>query len=308
MAKLHEHGLRDVFIEEDQVYQEDARAYTTWKTDVLPEGLCLRTDIIDVVRQFNRDLTSQERVRIHLVDLDSPAAAIRAHLIQLKQALGTPASNMVIPQGAQFAKKAAELVDVMKGLTTDSDINNQLGTVRYSLEAMAKGFEADTGPVKGFPWMEPREAGITHNVQYLLDNCSPGAALGFYGSAHVGKKPAAMEFDGEPFWYRSLAVRLEEQGIKVFSAYTVPLIGSMRWRGEEVERDGRALSFRVPDGRAMVDLMGEVPGNPIFYIDLSIAVNARAFFDGERFNCLVVFRSATPMVDVCPRDGASLEP
>ena len=96
LATLHKHGLRDVFIEEDQVYQEDARAYATWKTDVLPEGLCLRTDIIDVVRQFNRDLASEGRVRIHLVDLDSPAPAIRAHLIQLKQALGAPAASMEI--------------------------------------------------------------------------------------------------------------------------------------------------------------------------------------------------------------------
>jgi hypothetical protein len=305
MAKLHQHGLRDVFIEEDQVYQEDARAYTTWKTDVLPEGLCLRTDIIDVIRQFSRDLASERRVRIHLVDLDSPAAAIRAHLNQLKKALGAPASNLVIPEGAQFSKQAPELVDFMEGLTTDSEIINQLETVRYSLKAMAQGFEADTGPVRGFPGMEPREAGITNNVLYLLDKCSPGAALGFYGSVHVGKKPAALQVDGEAFWYRSLAVRLEEQGIKVFSAYTVPLVGSMRWRGEEVELDGRAVSFRVPDGRSMVDLMGEVPGRPIFYIDPSVAVNARAFFDSGRFDCVVVFRSATPMVDVCPRDGAS---
>lgn len=67
-----ESGVRDVAIEEDAVYEDAARAYVAHRSDSLPRSLCLRAGILSRIRRFNQEL-GRDAIRVHLVDIDSPA-------------------------------------------------------------------------------------------------------------------------------------------------------------------------------------------------------------------------------------------
>jgi hypothetical protein len=73
----NESSLRDVFLEEDQAYEEEAQSFVQGKQDNIPEGLCLRADILKRLREFNRGLPWDKKIRVHLVDIDSPEQTIR---------------------------------------------------------------------------------------------------------------------------------------------------------------------------------------------------------------------------------------
>ena len=57
--------------------------------EIVPPPLCLRAGILQAIRRLNAGLGAAERIRIHLTDIDSPATAIRRHLIALAQRLRT---------------------------------------------------------------------------------------------------------------------------------------------------------------------------------------------------------------------------
>src|SRR5215813_1707817 len=59
-------GLRDVAIEEDAVYQNDAQAFVDGRLEVLPISLCLRAPILQGIRRLNAVLSEDERIRVHL--------------------------------------------------------------------------------------------------------------------------------------------------------------------------------------------------------------------------------------------------
>ncbi len=111
------------------------------------------------------------RIRATMPFWPAPAAAIRQHLVRLATTLSVPASNCVVLEESRLAQLAPELIDNMEELDSDPDVLNQFGTIRYSLKAMAKGLEAGTGPTSGNVLMEPREPGIAHNVQHILNDC-----------------------------------------------------------------------------------------------------------------------------------------
>jgi hypothetical protein len=69
-------SLRDVFLEEDQAYEEEAQSFVQGLQDNLPEGLCLRADILNLLREFNQGLLLNKKIRVHLVDIDSPEQTI----------------------------------------------------------------------------------------------------------------------------------------------------------------------------------------------------------------------------------------
>ena len=89
-------GLRDVALEEDSLYERDAQAYVTGKTSRLRNELCLRAGVLDVIRALNSSRPANDSIRVHLVDIDSPAGAIHEHLTILKEQAGD-ARSLVIP-------------------------------------------------------------------------------------------------------------------------------------------------------------------------------------------------------------------
>src|ERR1700733_13524341 len=77
-------GLQDVALEEKGVYEDQAQSYVDGRSDSLPEALCLRAGILTGIRRLNAGLRRDERIRVHLTDIDSPASAMRDHLIALQ--------------------------------------------------------------------------------------------------------------------------------------------------------------------------------------------------------------------------------
>ncbi len=68
-------------LEEHQAYESDANAYVLGRTDnVLPGELCLRADILGLIREFNESLSPDEKVTVHLVEVDSPLSVVYKHL------------------------------------------------------------------------------------------------------------------------------------------------------------------------------------------------------------------------------------
>jgi len=55
-------GLRDVAIEEKSVYEREAQAYVEGRSSSIPVELCLRTNIIDTVRQLNQRRAVDQRI------------------------------------------------------------------------------------------------------------------------------------------------------------------------------------------------------------------------------------------------------
>src|SRR5690606_34184081 len=102
LRRLHAAGLRDVILEESQGYEPDASAFVLGETDTLIEGLCLRADVLQAIRDFNDELPPDGRVRVHLVDLNYTPAAVHAHLLDLQNRLGEAAEQVDIPPVEEF--------------------------------------------------------------------------------------------------------------------------------------------------------------------------------------------------------------
>jgi hypothetical protein len=153
LALLHKiSGLRDVALEEKGVYEEQAQAYVEGRSDRLPESLCLRADILGRIRLLNASLQKAERIRVHFTDIDSPAAAIRRHLIALKKRISKGA-DVSIPGVGEIKEHGLQTIAELKHFRMDSRTSFELRTVEYSIRAYQQGFEVDIGPLEGSPYL-----------------------------------------------------------------------------------------------------------------------------------------------------------
>ena len=297
LEKLAAAGLRDVAIEEKSVYEAEAQAYVEGTSDHFPEALCLRANFLDIVRRFNQG-RAPDFVRIHLVDVDSPAPAIRAHLLAISKRLGAPSGIKL---------DGAEGVEQLKHLTADTHILGELRTIEHSFGALRQGFEVDTKEGKGSPYLEDREAAIAANLLDLLHDRSVHGVLAIYGNDHISK---ARRKDGGPGRnqdFAPTALRLEGAGVNVFSLLTVPLSGRWSWRGRGSDTFWTAEDASLADGRTLDRFLIE-QGRPAFlYVDQP---RQRIRFPGEDLNKFIVDASVlmaagTPMENRCAANQAS---
>ena len=133
-----EAGVRDVILEEDQVYETEANAYVQGSTDVFPHNLCLRADILGQIREFNSKLPDDEKVIVHLVDVDSPLPIVYKHLVELHSKLGPAGETITIPDLSEFETwspgQLYDLIDELRNASASQpDILNGLDTVYLSL-------------------------------------------------------------------------------------------------------------------------------------------------------------------------------
>ena len=243
LARLYsESGLRDVAIEEDAVYQPAARAYVEGRSSVLPQTLCLRAGILRALRFFNEG-KDDELVRVHLVDIDSPATAIRQHLLAVQEQV-PDAAAVRVPSEAELKEHGPETVAALKRLATGRQQLSELRTIGHSIGAYQQGLEVGTThKFKGSPYLDDREQAIASNILELVHSRNGRAVLALYGTDHVSKsrrKDGGAERNHE---FSPLALRLVDAGAKVFSLMTVPLSGRWSWRSREGEmfwtpRDG----------------------------------------------------------------------
>src|SRR5215469_2069925 len=195
VALLHKtSGLRDVALEEKNVYEEQAQAYVDGASDALPEPLCLRAGILSQIRAFNAGLAKNERIRIHFVDVDSPAPAIRQHLIALKKQI-PQAAAVRIPAAGKIKKNGLSAVAQLRRFPMDARRSAELRTVEYSIRAYQQGFEVGVGQLKerSSPYLDDREEAVASNIKDLVDDPEVRSLLVLYGSDHIAK---AIRKDG----------------------------------------------------------------------------------------------------------------
>jgi hypothetical protein len=328
-------SLRDVFLEEDQAYEEEAQSFVQGKQDNLPEGLCLRADILNRLREFNRDLPSDKKIRVHLVDIDSPEQTIRQHLVSLINRIGTSAENIKIPDERLNLASMESIIERLTQLTSNRDILSGLRTVKQSLILFGSGLRIHTGATEGNPLDPVREEAITSNLLDVLHAVQPGSVLGLYGAAHVQAIRSSTDFRRGAPQFTPLSERLERAGVRVYRTICYPLAGLGIWRQQSFKiPTGQAASdFRLSSGETMQDVLRSAPDPEYFYFDLAKGVPLRiqtqaplkgtmSVYDNaieqlriliqsrflgamtenlsEQFDSFIFLREATPMKDQCP--------
>jgi hypothetical protein len=266
LARLYEGaGLRDVALEEKSVYQRDAEAYVESKSKTLSAPLCLRTGVLNAIRRFNEGRKESELVRVHLVDIDFNAEAIREHLSTLKEQIrGTESVRLPAPGGIKA--HGLETVAALQRLTQDQEILGELRTVGHSIRAYQQGLDGGTGDVKGSPYLNDREdAAVSHIIDVHSRHGLPVLAL--YGNDHVSKVPLHNGGPNQDTDFPPMALRLERAGIKVFSLVTFPLAGRSNWRGHERELMWTASDGALNNGMTLDRVLASDPGREFLYID-----------------------------------------
>lgn len=303
-------GVRDVILEEDQAYEEAANAFVMGEETSLIPQLCLRRDVLSLVRDYNLAQMEEGRVRVHLVDVDSPLSTIYLHLRTLQAKLESSADALPIPTPADFESwSPAQMYDLVDALSAaavgDEHALNGFQTIRSSIQWYWLGNRMETGPASGsrFVFAPVREDIITNNVQFLL-NHSDADYLVFYGSAHGMK----MQADPNPprKGFKSWAQRIFEAGFPVFSLDTFFLSGGYSWRGSEATYSVPNQPTLLPDGTDLAQLLIQQDEN-ILYVDFRVPENMESSLPsgyadipaGQVHDGQVIFKTGTPMEDAC---------
>ena len=257
-------GLRDIAIEERGVFEKDAQAFIDGRSDSLPPSLCLRIDLLEGIRKLNAQLPQDARIRVHLTDIDSPAGAIRRHLAELQKQIG---AAVPVPEESALRGHGIEAVEKLKRSTSDSATQSELRTVELSIRALQQGLEFDVGPPKGSPYLEPREEAVARNIVDLIRLRGTPSLLVVYGLDHVSR---TQRKDGGPDRnqpFPPMALRLEQAGIRIFTAMTLPLTGRTFWRGQSSEVYWTASDAHLASGETLVKVLASAPAGSRLFID-----------------------------------------
>lgn len=308
-------NLRDVILEEDQAYETDANAYVHGSSDQLPAGLCLRTDILGQIREFNASHPADEQVSLHLVDVDSPLPIIYKHLHELQARIASTGDSVPIPGLDEFqtwdSESMSQLVDQFREVAKGQpEIIHELDTVAESIQWYFLGNRIDAGDpiVTGKTFFRSRENIISRNVQHLVTQLNGRPLLAFFGAAHGIKDTENFNVVEEGF--KPWAERLAESGIRVYSLDIDGLGGKGYWREEAINYGGgNADAIHFQDGASPASLFNTHPDTEIIYTDLRFAEHANIplpFFApgpsaGQAYDGLILFKEFTPMENVCPQ-------
>jgi hypothetical protein len=309
---LHETaGVCDIILEEDQVYEQDANEYVLGLTDTLRQNLCLRTDILEGIREYNETLPGDEKIYIHCADVDSPRSAVHLHIERIHKEMGAGGEHLQVVPFYEFESwsedDAGALVDSLLQCTDDPSLINQLETVRASLRFFFSGNRFDTGaPIMTTTGYYIREETITQTILYVLEELDTAPFLAFFGSGHTQKTHGYIsEYTPE---FKSWTQRLVESGVSLYSVSVWGLSGTIYWRGGlyDVIMYPDRMSFG--DGTTLCDLFDAAPEYTVVYVDLLVDA-AQSFRLGDpyedipaadMYDGIIIFREDTPMEDACP--------
>ncbi len=292
--------LRDIAIEEKSVYEKDAQSYIDGGAKPLPAVLCLRASLLRRIRQLNSQLHPSQRLRIHLIDVDSPSSAIYKHLVLLSNRI-PHADTRIVPQPAEIKEHGLESVRELEKTASDSQTRSELRTVAFAIRALQDGFEVGTGPAKGSPYLDEREEAMTENVAEQVRKDAKGGMLVICGFDHVSRSKRA---DGgpnrdEPFW--PMAARLERSGLQVFTLVTFPLGGETFWRGRASQLLWGPKDGHLSSGERLDTVVSSAPSTAFFYIDASKEHVSLPSQDASNYgsNAFLLFAVAHAMADEC---------
>ncbi len=310
-----EAGVRDIILEEDQAYETDANMYVQGLTDELATGLCLRTDILGQIREFNASHPEDEQVILHLVDVDSPLPIIYKHLNELQARITSTGNSVPIPGLDEFqswdSDSMDQLINKLREAAKDQpEILHELDTLNGSIHWYFLGNRIDAGEpiIIGQTFFRSREDIISRNVQHLVTQLDGQPLLAFFGAAHGMKDTENFNVVEEGF--RPWAERLVESGIHVYSLDIDGLAGNGYWRGEAINYGkGNADEIHFHDDSSPVSLFNSHPDTEILYTDLRLAGTSNIHVPftssgppaNQAYDGLILFKEFTPMENVCPR-------
>jgi len=293
-------NLRDVAIEEKAVYEKQAQAYIDGEAITLPEALCLRASLLLDIRKLNASLRGDKRIRIHLVDIDSPASAIREHLLAIEQQI-PDGTEVRVPAASEIKEHGLETVSSLERYRIDSRTMSELRTVEHSIRAYQQGLEVGIGPPKGSPYLEDREQAIADNIKELIHGRTELSILILCGFDHVSKserKDGGPDRD-QPFW--PMAARLEQSGIRIFCLVTFPLAGNSFWRGVHSELLWKPVDGHLASGETFDKLIATIPQAKFIYVDTKRQRVHLPSQDVSNYSvdAFLLFPSAAPMKNDC---------
>jgi hypothetical protein len=294
LEALYRSGVRDVAIEEDAVHEPAAQEYVTGRSDRIPPDLCLRANVLDAVRDFNKGRSPEAMVRIRLVDIDSPADAIRLHLERVRDRVD-PKHTTPLPKQSEAALAA------LRKLTTDPTALRDLRTIEHSIRALKLGFEVGLGQPKGSPYLDDREQAIAENLLDIAREPGSRGVLAFYGMDHVSK---SMRRPNGEAALAPMALRLVQAGLRVYSAMLFPLGGKWSWRGRKEEMMWGPADGALSTGETFEHLTAAAPGQ-LLYVDRS---REKLQLPGSDQNLLLVdgyvlIPAGTPLANRCAARG-----
>jgi len=315
-------GLRDLILEEDQVFQRAAQAYVDGESPDIPPGACLSGDLLYGVRQLNDGLPQDERVRVHFVDLDSTIHNVHLHMQILQQALGTRAAGIQIPILQEFETWTYEeqlaVAQELAAVGDEGPLMREIETVRASLLWLANGngippedplgIELPVTLVPGSQWV--REETIARNILALVEKKRAHPALVSYGAWHTQKYPALPFFNEvSPFDNYPLVQRLGDAGIPLYTLALYANQGTSAGRGKIVNVTPWIDPSQIYLGDMRLSwLLQEAAPNNHLFVDFRIEPNASAILGarfglvraGRVFDGLLLFREVHAMQDFCP--------
>lgn len=284
LKMLHEaNGLQDIVLEAGQVYEREANKYVLGLIDDVSESeyklsLCSKAIVLGGVRALNETLPDDEKIRVHLVDVDYEIPAINAHLQALKEEIGPQAEDIQITWWNSEDKMLA-LVDQLAEAAGDREtVLNELETVRSSIRCHFHG---------GLPSI--REERIAANIQYVLRELDGAPVLALYDVWHA-RKTTRLAPESQPW-----AERLTELGIKIYSVFPRGISG---FPAANISPE----LIQFTDGTTMSDIFDSSPDYDIVYVDLRLPANKTIAYSfeplvplSERFDGIILFREVTPI-------------
>lgn len=293
-------GVRDVALEDKGVYQDAAEAYVEGRAVALPRELCLRAGVLQGLRRLNASRRAGAQIRVHLVDVDSPAGAIERHLQAFQERIG---ANVSIPAAAEIGVKGLDVVARLQQIPMDPVRAAELRTIELSIVALRQGFEVGIGPLKGVPYLDSREEAVALNVRDLIRVRGVGPVLVLYGADHVSR---TARKDGGPERnqpFAPMALRLQKAGIRAVSMVTFPLEARAFWRTKRYELPWTARDGNLAGGETLEEAFRMRTGTRFLYVDRKRHAVQLASQDLTRMEVdgYLLFPSGTPMEDRCGR-------
>jgi len=326
LERLHRTvALRDVALEASPVFERGIDEFVAGLETTLPDlwywelAGADKVALVRGIRAMNEALPEEERVRVHLIDLDFGYELIHRHVLAVREDLGEIADSIDIPSLSGFEQLSEDemlsLVDRLGTLAGDEGyVLDELRGLRASVRFRFVRAQVDRWEAASNECTAIRDEAIAENLRRLLQCSTDAPVLVLFGGAHVQKariipgvavrsQTVAIE---EPYW----AERLNEEGTALYSLLTGGLSGSVASHGAIIRVSVNPSELHFPDGVTLGDLLVGLSDYRFVYVDLRNSGNALATlgegfspqtarFDpeksaGEAFDGILLFERLTP--------------
>jgi len=271
-------GLRDLVLEVPQAYERSVGAFVLGRSDTLPGRAYYWGDLLLDVRALNESLPEEEKIRLHLTDVDFSLQEIHTHLQAIQDELGAVGQAVELPPLKEFESWGQEevvaLADQLSPAVENHEaLRNELTTVKRSIRFFFAGRAEEGGGSAGQMTVKIREGTIEQNMTYLLGELGGAPVLALYGGWHTQRRQAQSFAAAERPWVQ----RLVESGTAVYSLLVVAM------QGRVGKSDGSTSAVYTghgqilfSDGTTLGPVLRAAFGYNMVFIDLAVGDHAAA--------------------------------